>query len=564
VGYRTVWAENGQGDRIDMTGGISSGITQSVTAPAPGNIARSVVEALFRHRNLFAATIGLALLVTVLVTVATTPTYESEMNILVRSARPDYLISPQRSTGQIMQQEVTEERINSETDVLRSKDVADVVVDPDWTGTPLAQRSDIEIRQHEKAVADFARHLTVEPMRKSNVIRVGYVTTSPRAATDTVDRLLKAFLAKQREIEHSSGASSFFAAEAARYKNELDRAQQSLAAYQQDKQSVSLGDKESTLQTQITGLEDAIRSAQVQIADGMDRQELVSVAVAERPTFSAKPYRPLVLVNLAMGLFTALFFAFGAVFFAELGRNTVATPAELEAISSVDVLATVPLVTELEPGFAMGGRSPRSPRRPFDLDGRTAPEEPTGGIGDLAGAAFEHQPGFTDSLRPAMTFGALALSPTFTELEEAEMENASREEGRRLNRATLLTYEQLATAPSNPAHPISPFCGLEVAAAPQIQLEIPVSTPVEVQPEIVAVEPQPIAAKVAEPVRSPAFIIEPVDPNHRQPNRTLSDPAMPARSRLTPSQRAQLRRPSATSESRASYVTYTIDPKTKH
>jgi capsular polysaccharide biosynthesis protein len=455
--------------------GMNSGIAQSVTAPAPGNAARSAVEALFRHRALFAATIGLVLFVTVLITLATTPAYESEMNILVR-------------TGQTLQQEVNEQRINSEIDVLRSKDVADIVVDPDWTGTPLAQRSEIEIRQHEKDVLDFTRRLTVEPMRKSNVIRVAYVAGSPREATGTLDRLLKAFVARQGEIEHNSSS---------------------------------------------------LASGEAQTANAMAQQELVDVAIAERPTYSAKPYRPLVLANLSIGLFTALFLAFSAVFFAEIRRDTVATPHELEVISSAHVLATVPWIARIEPGFAMGGRSTGSPR-PRPVPGDTPlPEESN--RGDL-----EHQPAFPDTLRPAMTFGALALSPALEKLEKAESENALHEEASRINRATLLPRKQLDPAPSTP----------------HTEPEIPASIPVEIQAEIVSTKSQPITAKVAEPVKIPAFIIEPIDPNHR-PNRALSDPSIPARSRLTPSQRAQLRRPSAPSEGRAAYVTYTIDPKTK-
>ena len=121
------------------------------------------------------------------------------MNILVRNARPDYLISPERSNGQILQQDVTEERINSEIEVLRSKDVADAVVDPNWASVPAGQRTSEQVKAHEKAVLEYTRHLTVEPLRKSNVIHVAYLAGSPQQATATVERLLKEFLAKQRK-----------------------------------------------------------------------------------------------------------------------------------------------------------------------------------------------------------------------------------------------------------------------------------------------------------------------------------------------------------------------------
>ena len=486
---------------------MNTGFDQSVAPAAPGNSSvRATVEALFRHRTAFLVTVGVVVALTVLITVLTPRAYQSEMNILVRNARPDYLISPERSNGQILQRDVTEERINSEIEVLRSKDVADAVVDPAWAAQP--QHTDQQVRAHEKAVLEYNRHLTVEALRKSNVIHVAYLAGSPQEATATVDRLLKAFLAKQREIERSTGASAFFAGEADRYKQQLDEAQRQLADYQQTRQIVSLGTRETTLEAQINALDDAVRATQVQlteagnrvgsdrrqlgqmpervstqqrtvynlqaveqltgeltqlqnkrtgllsryqptdrlvtevndqiattsaalerarttngqeattdvnpvhqqvkaglaasetdlaalrgrladqtaqrdrlraqlsgvegstvdfttlqtrvaelqnnyqlysqkkneaeIADAMDQQQLVNVAVAERPTFAAKPYRPQVLLNLVLGSFTALFLGCAVVFFAELGRETVAAPYELEAISGAPVLATVP------------------------------------------------------------------------------------------------------------------------------------------------------------------------------------------------------------------------------
>ena len=51
------------------------------------------------------------------------------------------------------------------------------------------------------------------------------------------------------------------------------------------------------------------------------------------------------------------------------------------------------------------------------------------------------------------------------------------------------------------------------------------------------------------------------DPCHRVPGRSLSDPSLPSRSRLSPSQRALLHRPGMARDrsGRLGYVTYTVD-----
>ncbi len=752
----------------------------------PGNSAgRAAAEALFRHRTLFTAAAGFVLLVTVLVIVLTPRTYESEMNVLVRNARPDYLLSPERSNGQLTQNEVTEERVGSEMEVLKSRDLADVVIDPSWPRTPLSQRSDTEIRTHEKAVLEFSKHLTVESLRKSNMIRVAYVASTPMQATDTLDRLLQAFLAKQGEIERSTGASSFFEDEAARYKDDLDKAQQQLAAFQQSSQIISLPTREATIETQINLIEDAMRSAQVLvteaanrvgsdrrqlaaqpdrqatlqksvpnleaiqqlttmlatyqnkrtelltryqptdrlvvevnqqianttaaltaakssggtesatdvnplsqqlkaqlststsdlaalqgrladltaqrdrlkqqlhdveastvdyttlqsrvaelesnyqlytqkkneagIADAMNQQQLVNVAVAERPTFSDKRYRPQVLLDLCLGLFTAFFLGGCAVFFAELARETVDAPWELEAISTAPVLATVPVVDQhLHSSFR---RSPggSSPPRGEGGPGPIAPITPTsGGIPGLAESRQSaQQVAASQVARPA----APALSQSSEKLEgskltpvvdEVAMKSpnvhkpvaapTAKEEAPKpaaapprdatvMRRAAVMGYEQLtaanaeakrsklaanpgtASAPSaNLSDPIArdprayPTSPARVAGAAKPLIKATDGNAVPVVATVVeAVQPQKVAtvSPTFEPTEAYLAPIEPPEPLPESRHRSVLRGPEPERSRLSPSQRAALLRPDSKldRDGRQTVVSHTSDPR---
>src|SRR5579863_46965 len=83
---------------------------------------------------------------------------------------------------------------------------------------------------------------------------------------------------------------------------------------------------------------------QAQSEDAMDAHKLLNVAVAEEPTFSSVQDSPKVALNIILGTFTALFLGLSAVYFAELGRHTIATPRELDALSRYPVLATLPLL----------------------------------------------------------------------------------------------------------------------------------------------------------------------------------------------------------------------------
>ena len=88
------------------------------------------------------------------------------------------------------------------------------------------------------------------------------------------------------------------------------------------------------------------------IADAMDDDRgLMNVVVAQKPTWPYLPVRPKPVLNLLLGAVTALFLGLCAIYVAEVGRNTVATPRELDAASRYPVLATI----SAECGPTIGG-----------------------------------------------------------------------------------------------------------------------------------------------------------------------------------------------------------------
>jgi uncharacterized protein involved in exopolysaccharide biosynthesis len=121
---------------------------------------------------------------------------------------------------------------------------------------------------------------------------------------------------------------------------QLDTLKQNLAEMQ------NLNVQFNNLETQVKERQQnyelyAEKRDQSQISDAMDDRGLMNVVVAEQPTLSYIPVRPKPILNAALGLVTALFLGLCTVYLAEAGRNTVATPRELEAASRYPVLATL-------------------------------------------------------------------------------------------------------------------------------------------------------------------------------------------------------------------------------
>jgi len=501
---------------------------------------RPIVSAGFRHRRLWMCVVLGVVCLTLLYLALAPRTYSSEMDILVQNKRGDEQITPSRINGEITINGVTEEQINSEIQLLTSQELANQVVDSGWTSASEIGKSREQLKTHDKAVQAFEKHLAVSMVRKSNVIRVEYTASDPRLATDTLNRLLAAFLKKQQDIAQPPGTAKFFADQAASYKQQLDQAQQQLAAYQQQNKIVSLPDSESTLDREINDAQTELRATdaqissinqqigsqtahlrslpdrqttqvrtipndysierlntmlaelqnkrttlltkftdndrlvqevnqqiadtkaalakaqqmtsqehdsdvnpvwqnmtgsiiqgeteraalkakrealagqigtiqsqlsnvegstvpfnslrqrvadlqnnyqlytekrdEAQIADQMNANRLLNVAVAQSPTYSVMPASPKPVVDTALGTFTALFFACFLVFFAEIGRNTFASSLEVERALELPVLAAVPLLyrngrvekhPELLPvfvGMASSGAAASEPR----------------------------------------------------------------------------------------------------------------------------------------------------------------------------------------------------------
>jgi uncharacterized protein involved in exopolysaccharide biosynthesis len=89
------------------------------------------------------------------------------------------------------------------------------------------------------------------------------------------------------------------------------------------------------------------------VEDAMDQSKLLNVTVMENPTFSDIPARPKPMLNLVLGLPTALFLAVAAVYFAETNRTTIGTSAELGGFSDYPVFATI----AFDPAYE--GRAPQ-------------------------------------------------------------------------------------------------------------------------------------------------------------------------------------------------------------
>jgi uncharacterized protein involved in exopolysaccharide biosynthesis len=158
---------------------------------------RDVVMPVFRQRRL-ASLIFLGIFVGAMLGAVLLPRkYEAEMKILVNRERVDAVVTPDPDNvnGPGIVPAVSEEDLNSEVELIKSRDLLERVVvacglsfesKSGWgqwmervensvRGTPATPET-----QLAKAVQDLAERLVVDPMKKTTSIRVAYSARDPK------------------------------------------------------------------------------------------------------------------------------------------------------------------------------------------------------------------------------------------------------------------------------------------------------------------------------------------------------------------------------------------------
>src|SRR6266849_758332 len=214
---------------------------------------REGAGAMFRRKALVLLTFLTVVLGTAIVTFLLPNKYESRMKILVKNQRVDVAITPEATAGAPpVESEVSESQINSEIELLTSRDLLTQVVtecglakfETGWFGQPAPEAVRVET-----AAARLAKDLGIAPVKKANFIFISYSTNSPELAAAVLKKLGDLYFEKHLKLHHPTGASDFFKDKADEYETQLKQAENRLADFQQNNNLVVLSQqKDLTLQ----------------------------------------------------------------------------------------------------------------------------------------------------------------------------------------------------------------------------------------------------------------------------------------------------------------------------
>lgn len=255
--------------------------------PLPSSV-RDFASIGFRHKRLIVGGL-LAMLIVAGLCALTMPSYNAKMKLVLVRARLDPVLttSPTASAPATGTIPISEEELNSEAELLVTDDLLrevvktarlDAAVETSFWKPRLTDDERVA-----RAVKSVGRKIGVEPVTRSNVIRVEYKSDDPRKAALVLRTLKDVYLAKRSSLQRLSGQSEFYAGQVELYRKNLAEAQSKLSQFANENGTVAPKEERDQLLQRMTEFTASREQAKAAIADTRNRIKTLSSQLATVP-----------------------------------------------------------------------------------------------------------------------------------------------------------------------------------------------------------------------------------------------------------------------------------------
>jgi uncharacterized protein involved in exopolysaccharide biosynthesis len=260
---------------------------------------RDLLAIAFRHRRLMMISFLGILLGAILGAVLQPSRYEAGMKILVKRERVDPVVTSEASNLPQFASAVSEEELNSELELLKSRDLLEKIVlasglehqrDSPWSRLLAALMAHTGAQAPEKdtriarAVLTLEKALKMGVVTKTNIISVKYESPDPELSARVLTALSNLYLEKHLEVHRPPGAFDFFQHETQQYRKGLADAEARLVDFSNGATVVSPRlEKEVALQ-RLAEFDATLRQTQAAIAETEQRTRVLQEQAASIPT----------------------------------------------------------------------------------------------------------------------------------------------------------------------------------------------------------------------------------------------------------------------------------------
>jgi uncharacterized protein involved in exopolysaccharide biosynthesis len=193
----------------------------------------------FRQRRLIINTFLGIFAIAIIIAFLLPKKYEAQMKILVRHERAESVVSPEREAPVQWRTEVSEEELQSEAELIKSRDLlTKVVVACDLQNLGMGsfwnKQGDNGDQRVSRAVLKLEKDLTVQPIKLTNLISASYKARDPQLAAKVLNSLAGLYLEKHLAMHRAPGEYEFFHQQAEEYRKALASTEEKLTNFSRD------------------------------------------------------------------------------------------------------------------------------------------------------------------------------------------------------------------------------------------------------------------------------------------------------------------------------------------
>lgn len=267
---------------------------------ASGVTLRDVVRPVFRHRRL-ALLIFFGIFFGAILAILLLPRkYEAEMKLLVNRDRVDAVVTPNADSpaGAQPTAAISEEDINSEVELLKSRDLLEKVVlacgldsevESNWAQIAGRVSSFLRVTPSTpearlaESVQTLENRLVVDPLKKTTLIRVAYTSRDPALSARVLGTLATLYQEKHAAVHRPAGTFSFFDEETNRYRNDLAAAEMQLTDFNSQAGIISAVAQKQLVLQQISQFEAELVQTQTSAGEARTRALALKAEAAGTP-----------------------------------------------------------------------------------------------------------------------------------------------------------------------------------------------------------------------------------------------------------------------------------------
>jgi uncharacterized protein involved in exopolysaccharide biosynthesis len=237
-------------------------------------------------------------LVTILIAWLTPPRYDARIRILVKRERLDPVVGAEPNQP-VVARDMTETDLNSEVELLKSRDISEKVVIETGLATDsnesllerlkekLEPSAETIVRRKDqfvlRAIRKLENELKIEPLKKTNLIEVSYGSKDAQLSAKVLQTLVRLYLEKHLAVHRVPGALDFFQSQTRLYQENLTEAEQKLVEFGNQSGVVAAQLQKEMTVRKLSDLETQLQQTQASITETEQRVKVLEEQAAATP-----------------------------------------------------------------------------------------------------------------------------------------------------------------------------------------------------------------------------------------------------------------------------------------